>query len=144
MKDDERQMVNWFKNQLKSYLSSAPVRKRLEEKVAELDNKLDYHSPSLTSDAHVTGKTHDEKLADYVTKRDEYMVQLSGLKAQQGAVEAILRRIPKEDRESIIRIHKGLKTMETEAFMLGMSKPALQRRHDYVILRAIKKYLNGF
>lgn len=143
MKDDERQMVNWFKNQLKSYLSSAPIRKKLREKIAELNNLLEYHSPALTSEVHVSGKPHDEKLADYVTKKEEYTEQLETLLVQEKAIESILKRINTTDRDSIIRIYTGRKTMENEAIERCESVPALQRRIDGVILKAIKRYLSG-
>ena len=142
MKADDRKMVNWYKAQLKSYICSEPVRQKIESRLSELDNLLNYHSPPLSSDVHGSAKTHDQKLADYITKRDRFIAQLKSFQEEQKVVEAILNLIPEDTRNMILRVHRGKRTIEGEAVRAGMSKNNIQQEIDREILRAVKEYLN--
>lgn len=143
MTNDDRQMVNWFKAELKAYLSGAPVRKKLEEKIEELENHLAYHSPSLSSDSHGSPKTNDEKLALYVTKKANLEAQKELLDNQVRTVETILGLIPQKWKDMILRIHKGRATIEGEAVKAGRDKTSVQYEIDKEILIAMKRYIKG-
>ena len=143
MNDSDRQIVNWFKSELKSYLNNKSIIKRLEDQIAELDNRLEYHSPSLTADVHGSSRTHDEQLASYITTKDRLTDQLKNIHASQSAVEAVLRAIPEADRAIIIRVHKGRRTIEGEALMADYTKNELQTRIDRLILKAVKQIYGG-
>ena len=143
MRDSDRQIVNWFKSELKSYLNNKSIIKRLEDQIAELDNRLEYHSPSLTADVHGSSRTHDEQLASYITTKDRLTDQLKNIHASQNAVEAVLRAIPEADRAIIIRVHKGRRTIEGEALMADYTKNELQTRIDRLILKAVKEIYGG-
>lgn len=143
MNDSDRQIVNWFKSELKSYLNNKSIIKRLEDQIAELDNRLEYHSPSLTSDVHGSSRAHDEQLASYITARDKLTDQLKNIHASQSAVESVLEAIPEQDRLIIIRVHKGFRTIENEAMRAEYTKNELQTRIDRQILKAVKKIYGG-
>lgn len=143
MNDSDRQLINWFKSELKSYLNNKSIIKRLEDQIAELDNRLEYHSPSLTADVHGSSRTHDEQLASYITARDKLTDQLKNIHASQSAVESVLEAIPEQDRLIIIRVHKGFRTIENEAMRAEYTKNELQTRIDRQILKAVKKIYGG-
>lgn len=143
MRTDDRAMVNWFKGELRSYLNSQKVLENLERRIQTLDNKLEYHSPDLSGNPHGSSATHDEQLANYVTLRDRFMKQYDSIKARQEAVESILSAIPESERRIIIRISKGITTMESEGRKIYRSKNEIQGMIDRAILKAVKKYLAG-
>ena len=142
MRDNDRQLVNWFKAELKSYLNSKAMFDELSAKIKELDNWLNYHSPALTSDTHGGGMTQDEKLAKYATLREEYMIQYKSLEARQKAVESILAAMPYKSRGIIVRIFKRSTTIESEALKNYYTKNELQGMIDREILRAVRKFTN--
>lgn len=142
MRDNDRQLVNWFKAELKSYLNSKAMFDELSAKIKELDNWLSYHSPALTSDTHGGGMTQDEKLAKYATLREEYMVQYKSLEARQKAVESILAAMPNKSRGIIIRIFKRSTTIENEALKNYYTRNELQGMIDREILKAVRKFTN--
>lgn len=143
MRKDDRSYVNWFKGELRSYLNSTKIMASLESKIAVLDNKLEYHSPDLSGNPHGNSAPHDEQLANYITLRDRFMRQYESIKARQEAVELILSAIPSEDRAIIIRVTKGLTTMEGEGNRVYLSKNQIQGMIDRAILKAVKKYMKG-
>ena len=143
MRKDDRSYVNWFKGELRSYLNSTKIMASLESKIAVLDNKLEYHSPDLSGNPHGNSSPHDEQLANYITLRDRFMRQYESIKARQEAVELILSAIPSEDRAIIIRVTKGLTTMEGEGNRVYLSKNQIQGMIDRAILKAVKKYMKG-
>lgn len=143
MRKDDRSYVNWFKGELRSYLNSTKIMASLESKIAVLDNKLEYHSPDLSGNPHGNSAPHDEQLANYITLRDRFMRQYESIKARQEAVELILSAIPGEDRAIIIRVTKGLTTMEGEGNRVYLSKNQIQGMIDRAILKAVKKYMKG-
>ena len=143
MRKDDRSYVNWFKGELRSYLNSTKIMASLESKIAVLDNKLEYHSPDLSGNPHGNSAPHDEQLANYITLRDRFMRQYESIKARQEAVELILSAIPSDDRAIIIRVTKGLTTMEGEGNRAYLSKNQIQGMIDRAILKAVKKYMKG-
>ena len=143
MRKDDRSYVNWFKGELRSYLNSTKIMASLESKIAVLDNKLEYHSPDLSGNTHGNSAPHDEQLANYITLRDRFMRQHESIKARQEAVELILGAIPSDDRAIIIRVTKGLTTMEGEGNRVYLSKNQIQGMIDRAILKAVKKYMKG-
>lgn len=142
MTHDDRQLVNWFKAELRSYFNSQVMFTELDRKIKELDNWLNYHSPSLTADAHGGGMTNDEKLAKYATIREEYMIQYKSLEARQKAVEAILEAMPYKSRGIIVRIFKRRTTIECEADKNYYTRNELQGMIDREILKAVRKFTN--
>ena len=142
MRDNDRQLVNWFKAELKSYLNSKAMFDELSAKIKELDNWLSYHSPALTSDTHGGGMTQDEKLAKYATLREEYMIQYRSLEARQKAVQSILAAMPYKSRGIIVRIFKRSTTIESEALKHYYTKNELQGMIDREILKAVRKFTN--
>ena len=142
MTHDDRQLVNWFKAELRSYFNSQVMFTELDRKIKELDNWLNYHSPSLTADAHGSGMTNDEKLAKYATIREEYMIQYKSLEARQKAVESILEAMPNKSRGIIIRIFKRRTTIECEADRNYYTRNELQGMIDREILKAVRKFTN--
>jgi hypothetical protein len=143
MRKDDRSYVNWFKGELRSYLNSTKIMASLESKIAVLDNKLEYHSPDLSGNPHGNSAPHDEQLANYITLRDRFMRQYDSIKSRQEAVELILSATPSEDRAIIIRVTKGLTTMEGEGNRVYLSKNQIQGMIDRAILKAVKKYMKG-
>jgi hypothetical protein len=143
MRNDDRAMVNWFKGELRSYLNSQKVLENLERRIQTLDNKLEYHSPDLSGNPHGNSAPHDEQLANYITMRDRFMKQYDSNKARQEAVESILSAIPESESRIIIRISKGITTMESEGRKIYRSKNEIQGMIDRSILKAVKKYLAG-
>lgn len=140
MTHDDRQMINWFKAELRSYFNSQAMLKTLDQKIRELDNMLAYHSPSLTSDSHGTPTPMDEKLTKYITVRSRFMAQYESLECRQIVVESILGAIPKRQRGIIIRVIKGSTTMENEAVKSYRTKNEIQGLIDREILKAVKKF----
>jgi len=141
MRKDDRSYVNWFKGELRSYLNSTKIMASLESKIAVLDNKLEYHSPDLSGNPHGNSAPHDEQLANYITLRDRFIKQYDSIKARQEAVESILSAIPESERRIIIRISKGITTMESEGRKIYRSKNEIQGMIDRAILKAVKKYI---
>lgn len=143
MRNDDRSLVNWFKGELRAYLHSSKVLTNLENRIAELDNRLEYHSPDLSGNPHGSSAPHDEQLARYITLRDRFMAQYNSIQERQEAVESILSAIPESERRIIIRISKGITTMESEGRKIYRSKNEIQGMIDRSILKAVKKYLAG-
>ena len=141
MTPDERSMVNWFKGELKSYLNSKAMLKSLDEKIRELDNRLAYHSPDMSGEPHGSAAPHDQQLANYITLRDRFMKQYEALTHRSDAVELILSAIPEEDRRIIIRVSKGLTTMESEGRRTYRTKNEIQNLIDRQILKAVKDHM---
>lgn len=137
MKQREQDRVNEYKNEYKAYLLQEDRLKELNDKIEVLDNQFNAHSPALSS-AHITGKTRDQRLAEYLTRKSKLEKERSHIEAMRNRIEDVEQYMSSDYIIHLRNICKGIYTQDYAADKMHMSRRAFQLAMDKEILKAIK------
>ncbi len=140
MRQSDRQRVEWIKAEIESYYNSEEIRKAIEEKIKVLENRFEYHSPSLT-DIHYAAPSLDERLAGYIVTKDQLLEQLEGLEANKKRVEKVLSFLTEKDRESITAIYSKKRTIIEESIQRDMTIWELRGHIQRELLYAVNELI---
>ncbi len=142
MKDNELQLVRWFKNELSASISNGNIVDELKERLMILDNQFDTHSPSM-SGIHYTPQEKDSQLLKYTVKREAILNQLKKEEVRGKQVQAILSLMPEDKRKTITDIYSKKVTWEQAAFKAEMTRKGLNKQLNKTIKQAVDNYFEN-
>ena len=135
-------LVRQFKAEYRARIEYERRMLYLQNKLIELDNQFEAHSPMLGGERVQSNKTHDQRLAEYTVKRARIAEELDVLEAQARKVDRITEQMNPELLKHFENITRGKYTQETAADYMGISRMKFRDRLDDDILKAHNKVLN--
>ena len=135
-------LVRQFKAEYRARIEYERRMLYLQNKLIELDNQFEAHSPMLGGERVQSNKTHDQRLAEYTVKRARIAEELDVLEAQARKVDRITEQMNPELLRHFENITRGKYTQETAADYMGISRMKFRDRLDDDILKAHNKALN--
>lgn len=139
MNQYDRQRVAAFRNEYSAYLNGWREEDRIRQKIREIENTLAAHSPALES----TGKgnrTHDEKLADYITRKQRLEQDLQGYEYRRERVEKVISLMPQDTAAVMRAIYSHRYTFAEAANRVHTSERGLRNQINREILKALNRY----
>ena len=138
MRKQDRDMVNWFKAELRSYYGSKSRVRHIESKIRQLEARFNVRSPDL-SGLKGTPVSNDERLAEYITEKAKYEKELAIHEQRQQFVEEVLSKIPESTRNEIIAIYSSHQNINAFALRSGYSSVWYQELINRAIFNALTK-----
>lgn len=135
-------LVRQFKNEYRARLEYEKRIYYLQNKIIELDNQFEAHSPRLGGEQVHSNKTHDQRLAEYTTKRARMAEELDTLEKQARKVDRIIEQMDPTLLKHFENIVRGRYTQEIAAEYMGISRMMFRERLDNDIYKAHNKALN--
>lgn len=138
-KSDYRKVIQ-FRNDLKDYQYLVARLEQLRGKESEFLGSMGPHSPSL-SGSHGVPEPHDQKLARMITKKAELDNEIKLTEARVKRTRTILKYMPKNYVEALLKMYGGHCNQEAAAEMAGVSNTVqFWRNVNKYILEAINNY----
>ena len=135
---NNRQKINQFKHEYSAYLSYDASLSELRERLYEVDCAMDIRSPSI-SGIHYATISRDERLANYVTKRDTILKEIARLEKEQKRITHILNFMSEPERENFEDVYQRKSTYNELSLKQYRSPRQLRRDVDREILRALRR-----
>ncbi|MCH4182955.1 MAG: hypothetical protein LKF48_07355 [Prevotella sp.] len=135
----EREAIYGFRGELEAYEYSRSSAQRLGAAIDELDNRFEPHSPNLGG-TPITPASHDERLAKYITLRDQYNRDLQTYANLMLRVQSVLNKMDPEIAKHVVELSLKKKTVNQIADEMYLSPRQARTRMDQEILRALEDY----
>lgn len=132
----KRNKINQFKHEYSAYLTYDESLSELRERLYELDCAMDIHSPNM-SGIHYAPVSRDERLADYVTKRETILSEISRLEKEQKRINGILNRMNPVDRKNFEAVYHRRSTYNELSLQQYRSPRQLRRDVDRELFRVL-------
>lgn len=133
---NKRNKINRFKYEYSAYLTYDERLSELRERLYELDCAMDIHSPNM-SGVHYAPVSRDERLANYVTKREAITTEIARIEREQKRISKILSLMNQEERKNFEDVYHRRSSYNELSLKQYRSPRQLRRDVDREILRAL-------
>ncbi|MBE6121182.1 MAG: hypothetical protein E7190_00530 [Erysipelotrichaceae bacterium] len=138
-----RNKINQFKHEYAAYVTYDDNLSDLRERLYEIDCAMDIHSPNM-SGIHYAPVSRDERLANYVTKRDRILKEIARIEKEQKRISEVLNLMNKTERKNFEDVYRRKTTYNEIATRQFRSPRQLRRDVDREILRALSEAEEGY
>lgn len=128
-----------FRHEFKASISYPSHISQLKEQLEEIDAMVGYHSPTFGGIPGIP-TPRDEKLANYITKRNKIISEIERMEAQLERIDGILLFVDDDVRELFKNMYSGKMNVEEAAFRAGYDPTTARRKTLRQIERAIRMY----
>ena len=128
-----------FRHEYKASIYYPSHIAELKERLEEIDAMIGYHSPNLDGVVGVP-RSHDERLAEYITKREKIASEIQRMEDQLKRIDGVLMFVDEDVRELFKNMYSGKMNTEEAAFRAGYDQTTARRKTLRQIEQAIKMY----
>ena len=132
----KQRKIRQFKAEYSAYLGYPDQLEELRERLYELDCTMDIKSPNM-SGIRYAPISRDERLADFVTKREALVKEIARVEKEQARIAHILELMSSVERKNFEDVFKRVTTYRALADGQYRSEKSLRRDVDREILHAL-------
>lgn len=138
MKNRKLRKIRQFKAEYSAYLGYPDQLAELQEMLYELDCSMNVKSPNM-SGIRYAPRSHDERLAEFVTKRENIVKEINRIEREQNRIAHILSLMSPVERKNFEDVFHRKTTYMKLADGQYRSEKSLRRDVDREIYSALMK-----